>query len=190
MRRWIAPALAAGMMAGAQAHACVTSARLDLNDIKFANLVVVGRISNYKIVLDPVARQERQEWLNHPSSQKMPPDMRSSLANQSGFLSDYARFDVLVDEILVGNAPKRLSVTWDNSTFGEPKEMSAGPFLIGLRDPSSPLPPLRGPSGFIQQIADTDSPTVLQAPCAPALIFESATDEARTIREILGTRQK
>jgi hypothetical protein len=86
---------------------------MELADIKYADVVVVGHISNYTIVRDP------------------------------SFFSDHSRFDVLVDEVLIGKAPRTLTVIWDNSTFSEPETMPSRPFLIALRDSSSKRPPFR-----------------------------------------------
>jgi hypothetical protein len=77
------------------------------------------------------------------------PEGRKLLSEQKGFLDDYARFDVLVDEVLVGNPPKVLTVTWDNSTFSESDKLGEGPFLIALREPGARTPPLRGPSATV-----------------------------------------
>lgn len=65
-------------LAGAPAHACMARAPIELADIKYADVVVMGHISNYTIVLDPI------------------------------FFSDYSRFDVLVEEVLIGEAPPLL----------------------------------------------------------------------------------
>ncbi|CAN7758559.1 hypothetical protein [Ensifer sp. Root127] len=103
-------------------------------------------------------------------------------------MSDFARFDIHVDEVLIGKAPKTLPVTWDNSTFGEPEEMLTGPFLIGLRKATSQLPPLRGPSATVFPNPDPTAMTVLQAPCSNAFIIEVGTNEANAIRGILDAR--
>lgn len=110
-------------------------AAIDLHDVEFADVVIIGRISSYEVVLDPVVRERHQKTLARF------PDMRKTLGDITGFLTDYARFDVLVDEVLRGAAPENLTVSWDNSTFSEPKDMPPGPFLIALREPFSPLPP-------------------------------------------------
>ncbi|HKP25763.1 MAG TPA: hypothetical protein VJV39_17980 [Dongiaceae bacterium] len=156
----------------------MTQAPLELADIKYADVVVVGRISNYAIVRDPTIRQE---LANSPD---ISPQRRESLENES-FLGDYARFDVLVDEVLVGKAPQTLVVTWDNSTFAEPKAMPSGPFLIALRDPRFGTLPLRGPSATILPNPEPASMTVLQAPCSDPFIFASDSEKARAILQIL-----
>jgi hypothetical protein len=109
---------------------------------------------------------------------------------EKSLMSDYAAFEVQVDKVLLGKAPHRLSVTWDNSTFGEPKSMGAGPYLFALRRPSSPTPPLRGPSATILPNREPGSLTVLQAPCSSPFIFEGASRQAREIRQILGERSR
>lgn len=166
------------------AFACRVAAPLDLNDVRYADVVVMGRIANYRIVLDQQARQERKKMLAR--SPHMAPELRNSLQNQATFLSDYARFDVVVDRVLTGVAPKIVTVTWNNSTFAEPQAMSPGQYLVALRNPSSTSPPLRGPSATVLANREPGILTVLQAPCAPAFIFESASASAVGLRRILG----
>lgn len=133
------------------ANACFSMAALVIDDIKYASVVVIGRIVDYEIV------------------------------------PNYARFNVLVDEVLVGQPPHVISVTWGNSTFGLPKKMKEGPYLIGLRAPDSESPPLRGPSATVLPSQEPESLTVLQASCAPAFIFDASSAEAKEIREKLST---
>jgi hypothetical protein len=151
---FLAILFAALTLAGVPAHACMVQVSIELADIKYANVVVVGHISNYTIVRDPT------------------------------FFSDYSRFDVLVDEVLIGEAPHVLTVTWDNSTFSEPETMPSGPFLIALRDPRSKRPPFRS-SGTAFPSPEPDFLTVLQAPCSDAFIFATESDKANAIRRIL-----
>lgn len=166
------------------ASACRLAASLNLDDIKYASVVVVGRVLDYEIVLDQAVRKERKEMLDR-SADKSTKFWRL-MSEQKDFLSDYARFRVLVDEVLVGQPASVISITWDNSTFGEPEKMKEGPYLIGLREPGSKSPPLRGPSATILPSPESKSLVVLQAPCAPAFILEATSAEARKIREMLG----
>jgi hypothetical protein len=144
-------------------------ANLKLEDIKYASVVVVGRIVDYEIVRpqDEVSKFWRKTY------------------GQKDVLSDYARFKVVVDEVLAGQPPKVISVIWDNSTFGEPKKMKDGSYLIGLRGPGSARPPLRGPSATILPSQEPNSLTVLQAPCAPAFILDASSADVKTIRDLL-----
>jgi len=169
----------APVLAREPARACRTDAELKLEDIKFADVVVVGRITNYRIILD---QDFRRKMLALPN---LSPDLRQVYETGS-IITDYAKFDVQIDEVLFGGAPRSVSVTWDNSTFGEPKEMAPGPFLIAMRDPTAMMPPLRGPSATIFPNPERDTLTVVQAPCSSPFIFESGSDEARTIRQMLG----
>jgi hypothetical protein len=141
---WSIAALLVSIVASQSAHTCLIRAALVLNDVRHADVVLVGRISGYRIVRD---NAERQRMLSLPN---LSSKMRKFYQDPTqSLLLDYARFDVQVDEVLFGKAPRRVSVTWDNSTFGEPENMPAGPFVIALRKPGSAMPPLRGPSATI-----------------------------------------
>jgi hypothetical protein len=173
----LAISIAALMSTGPSAQACVVRAPLEISDIKDADAVVIGRIVNYRIVLDQVARENRKKLANDPDT---PPAYREFYAQDLGLLSDYAKFDVQVDKVVVGTAPSTLTVTWDNSTFAEPEQMGSGPFLIALTEPRKGLVlPLRAPSATILPSAEPALFTVLQAPCSTAFIFEAASEEAR-----------
>lgn len=184
LRYWLAATAAFGwLMAGAPGYACRVWVPLVPGDIKYADVVVTGRIVNYRIVRDEGFRRRML------ASPMLGPEMRKLYEDKDALLlSDYARFDVLVDRVLVGKAPRKLSVTWDNSTFAEPKTMAARPFLIALRKSNSSVPPLRGPSATILPSPEAGSLTILQAPCSSAFILASASNEARAVREILSAR--
>jgi len=156
------------------AQACRMAARLVPEDVRYADVVVVGQISKYEHVLD-------QKW--REQLKKRDPDAYAKWS--SGFITDYVRFTIKVDKVLSGKAPKTLTVTWDASTFGEPTDMMPGPYVIALRRPGSPAGPLRGPSATILPNLEPDSLTVLNPPCAPGFIFPVASPEAAKIGVIL-----
>ena len=183
-----AAVLALGLSTG-PALACATAAEMNYLDILHADLVVVGDVVHYEII-DPDSDPNRGNLLN------------------------YARFEVRVREVLAGPSadelapptrtvprdrpslykgslyPGRITVTWDNSTFGEPEDLKSedyGGFLIALRDPSSPLLPLRSGSGFIAPTPEPEHYTVLQAPCSGAFIFEMDSLTAIALRQLLTT---
>lgn len=178
----------ATILAAKPANACLAMSGLKLDDIKYASVVVIGRIVDYEIVLDQKVRKERKEMLDRSTDKKS--EYWRMMSEQKHFMSDYARFRVLVDKVLVGKSPKVIYVTWDNSTFGEPENMKKGSYLFGLREPGSKSPPLRGPSATILPAPDPKSLTVLQAPCAPAFILESTSAEAKTIKKMLSGTAK
>lgn len=154
------------LLMASPASTCRAFAALELSDIQYADVVVVGRIQKYEIVLPTDKRSNF--WRAKSKSKKI--------------LSDYARFDVVVDEVLVGQPSRVISATWDNSTFAEPESMKAVPYLIALRESGSKTPPLRGPSATPLPNPEPSLLAVLQAPCAPAFIFEATSVEAETIR--------
>ncbi len=177
-------ALLASILIGQPALACFAHVSTDLNDIKFADIVVVGHVRNYRVVSDV---ESRRKMLDRSD---LPPQLRALYSGSGSVLSDYARFDIEVDRVLAGNASPSLSATWDNSTFREPETMDPGPYLIALRNPNSPSPPLRGPSATVSASPEPDTPTVLQAPCAGAFIFKSTSDQARTLERMLAAQPR
>jgi len=187
MRRILAyGALVSCLMASSNlATACVVVAALDLTDVRYADVVVVGRISDYEHVLDPLARKRREALMSTASER-----LKAILGKSSGFLTDYVRFQVTVDEVLHGNPPDAFPVTWDNSTFSEPEKVNPGSYLIAVRKASTQRPPLRGPSATIMPTPEPDRMTVLQAPCARAFLFPAESKEAHGVRRILNQNRE
>jgi len=166
---------------GKSAYACMTLAQLVLSDVKFADVVVVGQIRNYKIIEDPNIRELQKKRCADNTS---PED---HFCKTRSFLSDYAQFQIEVDIVLKGQPKETVTVTWDNSTFGEPQSLGDDTerFLIALRAASSKMPPLRGPSAFIAANPDPEMMTVLQAPCASPFIFKFPGKAASQVKDIL-----
>ena len=183
--RWAASAAAAVGAMPNPAYACRIVVPLVLDDVSYADVVVIGRIDDYQIIRDEAFRARR---LAEPN---LPAQLREIYGDPTqSLLTDYARFEIQVDQVLVGRVPETISVTWDNSTFEESREMGLGPFLIALRRFSSAGPPLRGPSATILPNPEPDLFMVLQAPCSGAFIFRSESEEAHTVQAILLTVQK
>jgi len=129
------------------AHACRAFVSPNFDDVNYADVVVIGRIDNYRIIRDEAFRKRML------ATRDLSAQMRKAYEDpKQSFLSDYARFDIQVDQVLVGKAARKLSVTWDNSTFGEPEQIAPGHYLIALRRPNSANPPLRGPSATILKL--------------------------------------
>jgi len=152
----------AGVTTAAPARACVEGAELALDDVQYADTVVLGRIANYSRV-----------------SEKGDPFI--------GLIFPYSRFDIVVDEVLKGRAAPVLTVTWVNSTFAQPAKMgSPGKYLIALQSPGSVVvPPLRASSAAIMKLPQPDLPTVLQAPCSVPFMFERESKDAAVLRWLL-----
>lgn len=171
------------VVGAAPAGACIMAADLDLNDIRYADVVVVGRIENYEIVRDTAFRER---MLAIPD---LPEDLRKLYSDESqGLLGDYARFVVQVDEVLAGDVSETFLATWDNSTFGEPSTYSSESLIMAFRRPESPTPPLRGPSATVLANPEPETLTVLQAPCAGPFIFVNSPETSSELREILKTK--
>jgi hypothetical protein len=106
------------------ASACFVMAGLVLSDVELSKVVIVARVTNYKIVR--VAKV--------------------------GTPLNYAVFAVEVKDTLRGEAPKTLQFSWQNSTFGEPETWDIeNDYVFALMTVGSKLPPLRSGSGFFPQ---------------------------------------
>ena len=129
------------------ALACRVHNPAEMADLAEADVILWGRISTYAIVP------------NEPNPGK------------------HARFDILVDDVLKGTATDRVTATWDNSTFGLPETMPAGPFLIALRHPGSKTISGNAARGVF---------TVLQRPCAEAFLFARGSAQAAAAAKSIG----
>ena len=163
------------------ANACMMRADLAMSDITIADVVVIGSIRNYEIIKDTNIREQRK---NQCAEKKL---TLEALCNQSNFLSDYARFEIEVETVLKGAPANFLTVTWDNSTFGEPASLGGKGerFLVALRSSETKIPPLRGPSAFVAPNPDPELLAVLQAPCAAPFIFNVPGTAASDARKVL-----
>lgn len=144
------------------AQACAMRRPMDARDVRAAEVVLVGRLSGYRTVLDQEQRRWNRERLGAASD------------DSQGLMGDYVVFDVTVEDTLVGRSPRRIRVTWNNSTFGEPERMPNGRYLMALRraQPGAPSAP-----DF----------TVFQHPCSTAFLFRSGSPQAvATLRALAG----
>ena len=166
----------ATLSAGQTASGCAMLMERKPEFIDTADVVVSGEIANYEIVLDPHIRETNARILADPDTS---PATRQSLERVSGYLGDYARFDIMVYEVVAGEVPASLSVVWDNSTYREPESLPSGPYLMALKkrpaiDPAatSRYPIFSDPASF----------QVLQFPCSPPFFFTEGSPEAEATR--------
>jgi hypothetical protein len=159
VRRFLALILLSLFVCQAQpASACIVMAGLVLRDVELSKVVIVARVTDYKIIR----------------------------AAKIGTLLNYAVFTVEVKDTLRGEAPKTLQFSWQNSTFGEPETWDMeNDYVFALITVDSKLPPLSSGSGFIPPAPRDDMMTVLQAPCASAFIFKTESAAAKEVRRIL-----
>ncbi|ASM71373.1 MULTISPECIES: hypothetical protein [Roseobacteraceae] len=180
MKKILMIAVAAFVISTMSAQACRMATALNIEDVSFADVVVIGTVENYEIVRDVAFREG---MLSNPDLSDNLRELYSD-PNQS-LLGDYARFEVLVSETIVGGVPQRFMATWDNSTFGEPASLSTEQLLMAFRYAQTPMPPLQGPSATVLPNPEPQLLTILQAPCAPPFLFSSSSEAAQNVREIL-----
>lgn len=146
------------LTASTPAYACIDIAKFNIEDIRQADVVVSGVLSDYEIVE----------------------------VGNGGPIHDYAILTVKVDGTLKGTAPKTLRLSWDNSTFAEPEGMNVGSrILVAGSDPESTHLPVRGPSATVFSAPRGDMFRLLQAPCSDAFLFAYTPDLESDLRAIL-----
>jgi hypothetical protein len=160
---------------------CRVRRPLQPDDIRFACLALIGRIENYEIIRDAAFRRSMlQSEIVSIIGKNVYEDSRKTL------LCDYAKLDISVDQVLLGQAENRMTATWFNSTFGLPRSVSDSLLLMAFRSPSAKGPPKQGPGATFFSPKEPELLTVLQAPCAPAFLLPVDGEAARTVRDRLG----
>ncbi len=149
------------------AEACRITVPLDLSQVKHADTVVVGRILDYRLVLDQKARARRATELARPG---LSAGERQYLSNQTMYDTDLARIDIQVKTVLRGRAVNRLTATVDAGALGYQYKPNSGSFLIALYDPHR-TKDVQAPSTF----------TVMTQPCAGSFILPQETPQAAEI---------
>jgi hypothetical protein len=130
------------------AYACEMHEPLDINDIKNADVVAIGRIENYELV----------RFQRYPNA-------------------EYARFEVYIDKLIKGQPPRKVAVTWSNSTFGIPESRQSGPFLIALTNPTPSNVSIFGP-------AERDSFSVVQGVCSSPFMLNPSAEVVSLVRRV------
>ncbi len=117
------------------AGACIVMAPFSPADVRLASVVVVGRISHYRIVEDQVARAgyRREMWRTgkwlDPKTYGHPPTI---------FPGDYAAFDLTIDQTLKGQAAlagsaHTVSVRQEQTLLGLQKPQIDGTVMVAMR---------------------------------------------------------
>jgi hypothetical protein len=185
LKSWALPAVlfVAAIATTTPTQACVRGYPLEIEDVTSAQAVVIGRIVNYRLVLFPRIREARDRIL---ANSETSPEVRERWENPKRLLMRYSAFDVEVERVLAGDAPKTVDVTWSNSTFGQPETMPGGLYLIALAPPN-----LEQSSGrHFESSPELGVPVVLQSACAPAFLFPIDSPDAVAIRTFIEKRPK
>ena len=177
--------LSVGLWLGVFANtgfACVVSKEMNLRDILFADMIVLGDVWGYEIV--------------SPSS-------------TNGYPADYARLNIRVQKVFFPNGPESaapptrsepdkagnvragmITVTWVNSTYGLPEDLESEDhpgFLIALRFPTADRLPTLPSNEFIDEAPEPEHYTVLQRHCSSPFIFDGRSPISIALQQVLET---
>ena len=136
-----------------------------------ADVVVIGRVRRYERIAEPSARRDREARLARESD--LSPEQRRRLRRAT----DYGRFTLAVDQVLMGRAPRTMTVFWrSNLMGGYPDSLPSGSYVIGLTQPD------RNPVGGLA----ASHYTVAQGLCSGAKLFRGRSPEANQVRRLFG----
>jgi len=168
-RRLLTLAAAVALPAG-PAAACIMPAFFSPEIAIGADALVVGRIENYRIIVNQKGRDEDLRFFfKHGRWNRL----RDYFAPPGRHTGDYGRFDIAVDETLSGNVGRRLSVTWSDPPPARP---FTGKHLIALRQASD---------GRWSKPPEPNLLTVLYPMCGEPYVFAAGSEEAKAIRATL-----
>ena len=148
MRKYVPtfPFLFAITVFASPADAC-RGAEWHPSDLENAQAVVVGRVSNYQIFQAGArTRLLKSKVENGSASSSERAEYADLLAKGRIYEAYYGKFKIEVERVLVGNAPKRLSVIYPElvdagsgpgGTASLPTTLRDGRYLIVLRKPAS-----------------------------------------------------
>jgi hypothetical protein len=139
------------------ADACIDIAPFVVEDIRQADVVFTGTLSDYEVKEGP---------------------KRYSL-NKYGLLTFH------VDGVLKGEIERDVQIYWWNSTFNMPEKMDLGERMIVAVVSSDKSLPLRRASAYVIGSMRPDLLQVLQAPCSASFTFPYNVDTEVNLRAVL-----
>lgn len=108
------------------ALACAVYSPLRPEAVRGADVVVVGRLSDYRREVSAESRRRFEAWSREPRPAWMPagPDPTP--------VRDLNTFTVDVERVVAGQAPARIRVDWPASNISPPETIEDGQYLIAL----------------------------------------------------------
>jgi len=162
------------------AHACFGPLGLDLNDVRHADLVLVGRVQNYRIVRDERERQAIRRLSEDPVHSHLFKRDLEHVQRGDPMSGDYAKFDILVHRQLSGKSPPVLTVTL-NDPFRKFGDIAGRTYVFALLSLSSNSAPGSRDLRLYLVNREPDLPTVIIVPCSATFMFEVASPEGQAL---------
>jgi hypothetical protein len=154
-----------------RAFACSMVAPRILEDVLYADIVVIGQIKSSARILP------REHYVYC----KLNKVFNAKKCAEKNYMTDYYRITISVGEVIIGLPARTLVFT---SAY-VPDKRSTISYLIALQSSNSKQLPLRGPSATIFPSPEPNIPRLLGAPCAPSFLIEGDKPDVTTIRQIL-----
>lgn len=180
---FLAGAVLASVFVPETAEACRVYRPPPLELAVEAELVVIGHVKSYQFFRDQELRKER---LGAPG---LSDETRESFADPNRILrQDAVRFEIEVEEVIVGSAPNSISAVGDAGIVLAEGRLAPGRYLMVLHRLGTMV--VSGNDANLWRYFEPDAWTFLQPLCQGPFIFEADGQEARTILELLQTKSK
>lgn len=163
--------LMAGLVLAQPALACRVPPQLRPERVTTADAVVLGSITDYEVVRDEARRRERLRAPNLTTEDRE----RIERQYQS---SGYGRFQINVDQVLSGDAPRRFSATARDQSLWIPEWPGGGQYLIALDMTYSP-------DEISDYVKEPGLPSVVGGPCQIELLLPADSERAREVRAVV-----
>lgn len=125
----IAGAALAIVAAAGDATACTIPLPRNAQEAFNSDIVVVGRLENYKKTLNDV---ELTSWRARVLDSPVEGGLRRLLEQSPRWLKQFGMFDFIVEEQLKGEVAERIEVTLADEQFGPPDSVLDGMYMLVL----------------------------------------------------------
>jgi len=185
-RYWVGWLALAGCLAfSGSAHACRVES-YEASDVDGADLVVVGRISNYQLTPNRSFAESARKRVEDGTASSWERQKYHDVLNGIFPGGYYGKFDIAVDEVLKGDVGKTLSATyrpWTPCCFGPdqkellPQQLHSQQYLIALHKPPTKV--------YFGGSADSDLHTVRINECIGPFLMKMPTWMVKDIKDYL-----
>lgn len=166
------------LVANSPALACIAPRALHPSDFAAAEVIIVGHVTNYEAVIDPVATERTGRALEASPSLRGP-------ANDYKWIA-YGKIDIEVDEVLKGTVSARPAIYWLPGTSGPADTLATGRYILGLgRVDTLPTHDNNWPTPL-----SPDAFTVKEKACAGAFITQYSSDMGSKVEQLFNSHSQ
>ncbi|KQV19709.1 hypothetical protein ASC97_28995 [Rhizobium sp. Root1203] len=161
------------LVASSPAMACLVSKPLHPSDFTTAEIIIVGRVTNYEAVADPIATERTRRLLETSPSRRLRAKDYKSIS--------YGRLDLEIDDVLKGKLPAQFAIYWLPGTAGPSDTLAPGRYILGL----GRVDTLSTHYENRLLLLPLDALTIGEKACAGAFITQYSSELGKKVGELL-----